>query len=138
MEANKLPLMVLYDSGESWYVEKDAKPIAIFLALDEIAVYVRNFDKTDYESAKLLCGEMEDENLFWCLPTQQQLQVLLDKIDDFNKVAELIGVEPIKKAKYWSRKSCRNGVRIGVNFGLEKEVEISECEYAFVRPFLRM
>lgn len=138
MKPDKLPLMVLYDTGESWYVKENSKPVAIFIDFDETAVYVKDIEKTDYVNARMICDEMEDENLFWCIPTNKQLQKLLNVIDDFNKTADLIGANPIKKSRYWSRKCIYNGVRIGVNFALEKEVAISECEYAYTRPFLRL
>lgn len=138
MNANKLPLMVLYDTGESWYVKENSKPVAIFIDFDETAVYIKDIEKNDYYNARAICDEMDEENLFWCIPTDKQLQKLLNVIDDFNKTAELIGAEPIKKYRYWSRRRIYNGVRVGVNFGLAKEVAISECEYAYTRPFLRL
>ncbi len=138
MEAVKLPLMVLYETGESWFVKENEKPIAIFIASDEIAVYVKDVEKTDYIGARTFCDDLDVANLFWCIPTEKQLQKLLDVFDDFNKTAELVGAEPIKKARYWSRRRIYNGVRLGVNFRLCKEVAISECEYAYARPFLRL
>ncbi len=134
----KLPLMVLYDTGESWYVKKDSEPIAIFIDSDIEAVYVKDIEKTDYDNAVEICNKMEDANLFWCVPTDKQLQKLLNVFDEFNKTAELIGTEPLKTGKYWSKRKIYNGVRLGVNFGLEKEVAICECEYAYTRPFLRL
>ena len=138
METKKLPLMVLYDTGESWELKPDSIPIAIFIDSDSEAVYVKDLEKTDYIYARTLCDEMDVANLFWCLPTDKQLKKLLCVMDDFNKTAELLGVEPLKKAKYWSRRLIFNGIRLGINFALEKEVAISECEYAYTRPFLRL
>lgn len=138
MEMQKLPLMVLYDTGESWQIKPDSTPIAIFIESDSEAVYVKDLEKTDYIEARNLCDAMDVANLFWSIPTDKQLKKLLNVIDAFNKTAELIGVEPLKNAKYWSRKVIFNGVRLGVNFGLEKEIAISEDEYAYTRPFLRL
>lgn len=138
MSDQKLPLMVLYDTGESWFVKPNSKLVAIFIDSDREAVYVKNIEKTNYITARETCDKMEDDNLFWCVPTDKQLQKLLNVFDEFNKTAEMTNAEPLKQGKYWSRKKIYNGVRVGVNFGLEKEVAISECEYAFTRPFLRL
>ncbi|MBQ8870424.1 MAG: hypothetical protein IJ019_03510 [Alphaproteobacteria bacterium] len=138
MDKLKLPLMVLYDTGESWYIQENAKPIAIFIESDKEAVYVKNLEKTDYITAREMCDEMDVANLFWSIPKDKQMQKLLNVVEDFNKTAEMIGVEPLKNAKYWTAKKIFNGVRLGVNFGLEKGVAISECEYAYTRPFLRL
>ena len=138
MEKQKLPLMVLYDTGESWFKQENAVPIAIFIESDKEAVYIKDLEKTDYIKAREICDNMDVANLFWSIPTDKQIQKLLDVADSFNKTAEIIGAEPIKNAKYWSRKVLFKGVRLGVNFGLEKEVAISECEYAYTRPFLRL
>ena len=137
MPDKKLPLMVLYDTGESWFVKPD-KLVAIFIDSDREAVYVKDIEKTDYLNARDICDKMEDDNLFWCIPTDKQLQKLLNVFDEFNETAKLTGAEPMKKGKYWSKRRLYNGVRVGVNFGLEKEVAISECEYAYTRPFLRL
>ena len=138
MEAQKLPLMVLYNTGESWLLEKDATPIAIFLGYEEDAVYVKNISKTDYVTAREICDQMEIENLFWRIPDEKQLQKLLNRMEDFNKTAELLGVELLKNSKYWSCKKLQSGIRLGVNFALQKEVFLSEEDVAFTRPFLRM
>lgn len=138
MDKPRLPLMVLYDTGESWYVQENAEPIAIFIETDKEAVYVKDLEKTDYIKARQMCDEMDVANLFWSIPKDKQIQKLLNVIDDFNKTAEMIGAEPLKNAKYWTAKKIFNGVRLGVNFALEKEVAISECEYAYTRPFLRL
>lgn len=138
MDAQKLPLMVLYDTGESWFLQENATPIAIFLGYEEEAVYVKNVPKTNYYTAKEICDEMDLENLFWCIPTEKQLQKLLDNLNDFNKTAEILGVDVINNGKYWSRRKLFNGIRVGVNFALQKEVAIPEDEFAFTRPFLRL
>ncbi|MBE6450759.1 MAG: hypothetical protein E7016_02210 [Alphaproteobacteria bacterium] len=138
MDKPKLPLMVLYDTGESWYVQENAEPIAIFIESDNEAVYVKDIEKTDYIKARQMCDEMDVANLFWSIPKDKQIQKLLNVVDEFNKTAEMIGAEPLKNAKYWTTKKIFNGVRLGVNFALEKEVAISECEYAYTRPFLRL
>lgn len=138
MDAQKLPLMVLYNTGESWFLEKNATPIAIFLGYEEEAVYVKNIHKTNYFAARELCDQMDVENLFWCIPNEKQLQKLLDCLEDFNKTAKLLGVEPMKNGNYWSRRKLFNGIRLGVNFALQKETALAEDEFAFTRPFLRL
>lgn len=131
----RLPLLVLYETKESWYVE-DEKPIAIFLEPDEIAVYAYNFEKMQHGLAKQLCEDMTIGNYFWRLPNTRQLQALLDNREKLEETAKLINAHGLHNSRYWGRQKIGEDTFLGVHFGLEREIELDNYQFAYVRPFM--
>ncbi len=131
----RLPLMVLYEHGESWFVEDD-KPVAIYLLPDVMAAYVCNLPKLPWGEAKQRCQEMTEQNLYWSVPNAKQLLKLLELREVFDRTAVLIGAETLRRSRYWSKTKIVGDKRFGVNFAWRKEVEIDYYQYSFVRPFL--
>ena len=134
---DRLPFLVLYENTESWYYEFGQKPIAVFLKADEIAVYVRDLPKMRYADARDACFAMTEHNLYYQLPTIEELRLLLENVSDMDRVLHLLGAEPLKPAKYWSRtKADEANCRQVVNIFPKEELVLYETQYAFARPFL--
>lgn len=133
----KLPLTVLYESGESWYLE-NSKPIAVFLKIDEVAVYIKDLPKMPWKDASRTCNEMDVANLYWQIPNTKQLQLLLDYREELDQTLKMLDLPPLHNKKYWGRNKVDFDIRLGIDFSLEREVYIEECQYAFTRPFLRL
>lgn len=135
--SDRLPFLVLYESTESWYYEPGQKPIAVFLKPDEIAVYARDLPKLRYAKARDACFSMTEQNLFYQLPTFEELKLLLENHAAFDRVLRLVGADPLKPAKYWSRsKAAEKNCRRAVSFLPKGELVLHEMQYAFARPFL--
>lgn len=134
----KLPLLVLYADKESWYLEKDSQPLAIFLEGDMVGVYVKDLGKMPYAKGRNACMEMEVENLFWRLPNINELRLLSQKLKAFNETAKLLNVEPIGKGFYWSVTKESLYVRRTLCVSSKKEKSQDEYKGAHVRPFLVM
>ena len=133
----RLPFLVLYEDTESWYYEFGQKPIAVFLKPDEIAIYVRDLPKMRYANARDACFAMTEQNLYYQLPTIEELRLLLENHADVDRVLHLLNVDPLKPAKYWSRsKADEENSRKAVNFLPSGELVLYETQYAFARPFL--
>ncbi len=135
--SDRLPFLVLYENTESWYYEAGQKPLAVYLKPDEVAVYVRDLPKMRYANARDACFAMTEQNLFYQLPTIEDLRLLLEHHADFDRVLHLLGVEPLKPAKYWSRsKAEEDYYRRAVSFLPKGELVLHEMQFAFARPFL--
>lgn len=135
MIQQKLPLMVMYESGDSWYI-KDDKPVAIFLKPDEIACYAYNLPKMPYGQAKRLCEEMDVANFFWQIPNNKQLQTLLDVWPLLEKTASMINANGLHRSRYWGRYKVDDEKRLGLNLALEREEELHVYQFAYLRPFM--
>ena len=133
----KLPLTVLYESCESWYLE-NSKPVAVFLKTDEVAVYIKDLPKMPWKEASRMCYEMDVANLYWQIPNTKQLQLLLDCREELDQTLQMLNFPPLHDKKYWGREKVDFDIRLGIDFSLEREVYIEECQYAFTRPFLRL
>lgn len=129
--------MVLYKDMESWYVE-NSEPVAIYLKPDEVAVYPYNVPKMCYADARHYCKQMDLENLYWEIPNTEQLQLLLNLREAFDRTAELIKAEKLLLSLYWGRMRINQDYRLGVNFAWEKEAALAPEQYAYTRPFLRL
>lgn len=132
------PLLVMYENGEFWYPEQGKNPIAIFLKIDEIAIYVQDLPKLPWKEANKLCWNMEVANLYWQIPGTKQLQFLLDYRAEVDRTLEMLHLPPLRSKKYWGRDKVGFDMRVGVDLSLEREMYIEECQYAFTRPFLRL
>ncbi len=137
MDKDKLPLWVLYENGESLYIE-DRQPVAVFLKPDTIAVYIQDLPKMPWKEASRMCYEMEVANLYWQIPNYKQLQALLDYQEELDQTLKLLNLPPLRKKKYWGRDKIGTDMRVGLDLALEREIYIEECQYAFTRPFLRL
>lgn len=133
----KLPLLVMYRSGESWYV-KDDIPVAIFLKPDEHAIYAFDLPKLQWGTARSKCMDMTVENLYWTMPTQSQLQLLLSMEEVVNRTSILIHVPGIRPSRYWSMGEAGEHLRYCIDFGTNEEFPFPEYKYSYTRPFLRM
>ena len=133
----KLPLWVLYENGESHYLEKH-KPVAVFLKPDTIAVYIRDLPKMPWKEASKICHEMDIGNLYWQIPNQKQLQALLDYREALDQTLKMLNLPLLRNHKYWGRDKVDFDIRVGLDLSLEREIYIEECQYAFTRPFLRL
>lgn len=133
----KLPLKVLYESGESWYLEQ-SQPIAIFLYQDKAAAYIRDLPKMPWREANKTCFDMDIGNLYWQIPNKKQLQLLLDYREELNQTLQALDIPLLREKKYWGRDKIGFDMRVGVDLSLEREIYIEECQYAFTRPFLRL
>lgn len=134
---DRLPFLVLYEDRESWYYEFGKKPIAVFLKPDEVAIYVHDLPKMRYANARDACFAMTEQNLYYQLPTIEELRLLLENHADVDRVLHLLNADPLKPAKYWSRsKAEMENCRQAVNFLPKGELILYETQYAFARPFL--
>jgi hypothetical protein len=137
MEKIRLPLQVLYEDTESWFVEK-SKPVAIILKTDEIAMYVHDYPKVNYAQARQICTDLEVGSFFWFVPGIKELQAMLDYADQIDQTAKLLGCDPLRKAPYWGSKKLDENTRIGLNLALEREEYLDVFRGAYLRPFMRL
>lgn len=137
MMKQKLPLLVLYEHQESWYVEDD-KPIAIFLEPDKYAVSAINYPKMQFGFAKRLCEDADIYNLYWQIPNNMLLQKMLDYRLLIDETAVLIHGEKFHNSRYWGRDKVTDDSRLGLHMGLEREQELPVYQHAYLRPFLRL
>ena len=135
--SDRLPFLVLYENKESWYYEVGQKPVAIFLKPDEIALYVHDLPKMRYANARDACFAMTEQNMYYQLPTIEELRLLLEHRANLDRMLYLLGADPIKPAKYWSRSKAEEvNCRKAVCFLPKGELVLNESQYAFARPFL--
>lgn len=137
MIKQKLPLLVLYEHQESWFVEDD-KPIAIFLEPDRIALSAESYPKMQYGFARRLCEELDICNLYWQVPTTKMLQAMLDYRPLIDQTAALLKLQGLHNSRYWGCQKLNSETRLGLNLALEREEELDVYAYAFIRPFLRL
>ena len=135
----RLPLMVLYEGGDSWFYEFGQKPVAIFLVPDEVAVYVHDLPKSRYADARNACFAMTEQNYFYRLPTIKELDLWRQHRSEFDKVSNLFDVDRVKPGKYWSNTKVKEPCcRKVLSFLPAEELVMHETQYAFARPFLVM